>query len=86
MSNEYLTIDQIIGNKNKCIKGVYPCSTLNWFKGCAIGRFPKPVVLGPKHFVWRRVEIEKLVERETKDPGGLSWLLDKQEKLDGCLD
>ena len=80
-SSKYVTLEEIIGNPKKQIKGMYPCSPLTWWKGVALGRFPRPIVLSPTNFVWNYDEVSRLAEMEFNYPGS-SWdaIYEKVEK------
>lgn len=47
----------------------FPISKSAWWKGCADGRFPKPLKLGPRTTVWRAEEIRALIENLGKESG-----------------
>jgi len=34
-----------------------------WYAGCAAGRYPAPIKLGPKVTVWRYSDVVALIER-----------------------
>ena len=40
----------------------FPISKSAWWKGCATGRYPKPLKLGPRTTVWRAEEIKSFIE------------------------
>ena len=40
-----------------------PISKSAWWKGCATGRYPKPLKLGLRTTVWRVEDIKELIER-----------------------
>lgn len=80
LSKRYLSLEQIIGNRDKAVRGIYPCSKLTWFKGVALGRFPRPIVFSPTNYVWDAEEIDALVQRETESPGTLVWLFQNQKE------
>jgi prophage regulatory protein len=42
--------------------GPLPISKSTWWAGCASGRFPKPVKLGPRTTAWRVDDIRRLIE------------------------
>ena len=42
---------------------LFPISKSAWWKGCATGRYPKPVKLGPRTTAWRVEDIRELIER-----------------------
>jgi predicted DNA-binding transcriptional regulator AlpA len=41
---------------------IFPISKSAWWQGCANGRYPKPVKLGPRTTVWRAEEIRAFIE------------------------
>ena len=59
----FLRITQIIGdrNANPPIPAIIPVSRSTWWAGCASGRFPSPVKLGPRTTAWRIEDIRKLI-------------------------
>lgn len=44
------------------IMEIFPISKSAWWQGCANGRYPKPVKLGPRTTVWRAEEIKAFIE------------------------
>ena len=42
---------------------LFPISKSAWWKGCATGRYPKPVKLGPRTTDLRVEDIRELIER-----------------------
>ena len=44
-------------------KGPIPIGKSTWWEGVKIGRFPKPMKLGPRITVWRVEDIRALIER-----------------------
>jgi predicted DNA-binding transcriptional regulator AlpA len=45
------------------VLAVYPVGRSTWFEGVRVGRFPKPVKLGPRTSAWRVQDIRELIER-----------------------
>lgn len=43
------------------IMELIPISKSAWWEGCRIGRFPKPIKLGPRTTVWRAEEIAAFI-------------------------
>lgn len=41
---------------------LFPISKSAWWKGCATGRYPKPLKLGPRTTVWRAEDIRAFIE------------------------
>ncbi len=52
-----LRLPQVIGPD-----GPIPVGKSTWCAGVKVGRFPKPIKLGPRIAVWRSDDIEALVE------------------------
>jgi prophage regulatory protein len=42
--------------------GPLPISRSSWWAGCASGRYPKPVKLGPRITAWRVNDLRTLME------------------------
>ena len=42
--------------------GPIPVSKSTWWAGVKIGRFPKPMKIGPRTTVWKAEDIRKLIE------------------------
>lgn len=61
----FLRLHQIIGNpkSNPPVPALIPVSKSTWWSGCASGRFPKPVKLGPRITVWRVEDIRELLNK-----------------------
>lgn len=61
----FLRLHQIIGNhkSNPPVPALIPVSKSTWWAGCASGRFPKPVKLGPRITVWRVEDIRELLNK-----------------------
>ena len=53
--NRLLRLNQIIGDD-----GLIPVSASTWWAGVRIGRFPKPIKLGPNITAWRWNDIKEL--------------------------
>lgn len=60
-------------------RGPIPVSKSTWWSGVKLGRFPKPVKLGPRTTAWRVEDIRSLIERvgelsksKTVQPGAKS--------------
>ena len=43
-------------------RGPIPVSKSTWWAGVKIGRFPKPIKIGPRTTAWRVEDIRKLFE------------------------
>lgn len=52
------------------ILAIFPISKSAWWEGCKIGRYPKPVKLGPRTTVWRAEDIRAFIERVSSQQGG----------------
>lgn len=61
----YLCKDEIIGDKNKGIKGIIPMSNSKWYKGIEKGIFPKQIKVGNNSY-WKISEIQALQKRMEK--------------------
>ncbi len=59
-----LRLAQIIGDDkaDPPIPPIIPVSRSSWWRGVRLGRYPKPVKLGPATTAWRIADIRKLVE------------------------
>ena len=59
----YLRLKQIIGNPkaDPPLPPLIPVSRSTWWTGVKIGRFPKPLKLGPGTTVWRVEDIRALI-------------------------
>lgn len=62
----FVRLSQIVGNPkaDPPIPPIYPVSASTWWAGVRVGRFPKPVKLGPRTTAWRVQDIRALIERE----------------------
>ena len=49
---------------------LFPISKSAWWKGCATGRYPKPVKIGPRTTVWRAEDIRAFIENAGKEGEG----------------
>ena len=49
---------------------IVPISKSAWWKGCATGRYPKPVKIGPRTTVWRAEDIRAFIENIGKEGEG----------------
>ncbi|WP_300686143.1 AlpA family transcriptional regulator [uncultured Bilophila sp.] len=49
---------------------LFPISKSAWWKGCAIGRYPKPLKLGPRTTVWCAEDIKAFIENAGKKGEG----------------
>lgn len=59
----FLRLPQIIGDPKAepPIPPIIPVKKSCWWAGCASGRFPKPVKLGPRVTAWRVEDIRALI-------------------------
>ena len=48
----------------KHVLKIIPISKSTWWAGCASGRFPKPIHLGPRLACWRESEVLALIQVE----------------------
>lgn len=46
---------------------LFPISKSAWWKGCATGRYSRPVKIGPRTTVWRAEDIRAFIERVGKE-------------------
>ena len=51
------------------ILNFFPISKSAWWKGCATGRYPKPLKIGPRTTVWRAEDIRAFIENAGKEDG-----------------
>lgn len=58
----FYTIHDILGESKGSVP-IIPVSRSTWYKGVKSGRFPKPASTGGRKAVWRRADIDALVER-----------------------
>ncbi len=42
--------------------GPIPVSKSTWWEGVKVGRFPKPIKLGPRTTAWRKEDIQALID------------------------
>lgn len=54
----------------KQVQGFFPVSRTTWYRGIRSGRFPKPIMLGPKTVVWKAEDIRALIEKARE---GKEW-------------
>lgn len=61
----FLRVHQIIGNRraNPPIPPIIPVSRAAWWLGVKVGKYPKPVKLGPRTTAWRVEDIRALVQQ-----------------------
>jgi prophage regulatory protein len=48
---------------NQIVPNLIPVGKSTWWHGVKIGRFPKPVKLGPRTTAWRVEDIRALIHR-----------------------
>lgn len=60
----FIRLSQIIGDReaDPPIPPIIPVSKSTWWAGVKIGRYPKPVKLGPRVTAWRVEDIRALIE------------------------
>ena len=46
---------------------LFPISKSAWWKGCATGRYPRPVKIGSRTTVWRAEDIRAFIEHVGKE-------------------
>lgn len=61
----FLRLPQIIGDRTAKppIPAVIPVSKFTWWAGIKLGRYPKPVKLGPRITAWRVEDIRALIQQ-----------------------
>lgn len=61
----YLRQSQILGRPkaNPPVPPIIPVSPSTWWEGIRVGRYPKPVKLGPRTTAWRVEDIRALIEK-----------------------
>lgn len=61
----FLRLKQIIGDPKAepPIPALIPVSKSSWWAGCAAGKFPAPIKLGPRTTAWSVASIRDLIER-----------------------
>lgn len=66
----FLRLSQIIGNPKAKppIPAYIPVSRSTWWNGVRLGRFPKPLKLGPRTTVWRVEDIRAIGNGENTFP------------------
>jgi hypothetical protein len=59
----FLRLPQIIGNRRTTPPqpAIIPVSKSTWWQGVKVGRYPKPVKLGPRTTAWRVEDIRCLI-------------------------
>ena len=45
------------------VLAIFPISRSAWWQGCKDGKYPKPIILGPRTTVWKATEIHALVDK-----------------------
>lgn len=62
-----LRLPQILGDPkaDPPVPPLIPVKKSCWWEGVRLGRFPKPVKLGPRVTVWRVEDIRALIDRGT---------------------
>ena len=60
----FLRLSQIIGNPKAKppIPALIPVKKTCWWNGVKVGRFPKPVKLGPRVTAWKAEDIRKFID------------------------
>ena len=44
------------------VLALVPVGRSSWWEGCRTGRYPKPIILGPRTTVWRAEDIAAFIE------------------------
>ena len=58
---QLLRLTQIIGDKQKGIEPLIPIGRSSWWNGVKTGRFPQPIKLGNRTTLWRKSDIDALI-------------------------
>jgi predicted DNA-binding transcriptional regulator AlpA len=58
----FLRLKQIIGDQKAGLPPIIPVKKSCWWQGVKVGRYPKPVKLGPAVTAWRVEDIRALIE------------------------
>jgi hypothetical protein len=68
MSDTFLRLPQIIGNRNAKppIQPIIPVCKTTWWAGVKSGIFPAPIKLSPRVAVWRSSDIYSLISKPKK--------------------
>jgi len=61
MSNRFLRIWQIIGDRERGCDPIIPVSRSHWWAGVKAGKYPAPVKLGARTTAWRSDDIDRLI-------------------------
>jgi predicted DNA-binding transcriptional regulator AlpA len=63
----FLRLSQILGDPkaDPPVPPLIPVKKSCWWEGVRLGRFPKPVKLGPRVTVWKVEDIRALIDRGT---------------------
>lgn len=69
-STGYLRERQILGDPKAepPIPAIIPVSKSTWWAGVKLGRFPRPIKLGPRTTVWRVEDIRALIKQFSECP------------------
>ena len=59
----FLRLKQIVGDRELGIPPIIPVAPSSWWRGIALGIYPKPVKLGPRTTVWRVEDIRALINQ-----------------------
>ncbi|MEO5346814.1 MAG: AlpA family phage regulatory protein [Magnetococcus sp. YQC-9] len=60
--DNFLRLEQIIGNQEKGIPAMIPVSKTTWYKGVKEGRYPPPVKLSERARGWRTSDIIQCIQ------------------------
>jgi len=66
----FMRINQILGDKKASppLAPIIPICKSAWWKGISLGKYPKPIKLGPKTTVWRVEDILDLIKNGPSNP------------------
>lgn len=62
MSNRFLRIWQIIGDRERGCDPIIPVSKSAWWAGVSSGKYPAPVKLSARCTAWRSDDIDRLIQ------------------------
>lgn len=67
-NESFLRVWQITGDAKKGITPILPIGRSTFLAGVRSGKYPKPLKLGEKTTVWRKSDIQKLVDQLSATP------------------
>jgi len=60
-NHAFLRLYQIVGDPRRGVSPLLPISRSSWWQGIKDGRYPAGLKLGPKTTVWRKLDIDALL-------------------------